>query len=627
MALGALAKGLLKREARVMGTDKVVARGKKMVSNRRKRVANRRASAQQIMGGGEEGEAATVRPTTPLIPKSSAIVPYSGGGVGSKGGSKGGSLESINNSLMVVASIMKGNLALDKDLHKEEEKAEEEQKRKEREKEVESKNPKKDPKDKEEKVKIPGLGFLEGIMGFFVKYLWSAVIIKLVDFAANPMVIGIIKGLAKAGDFLINLSIGAIDVFSSFIHWGYKLVEMMKGFVTNIFGDEGAKKFDIFIGNIKNLINAFFVWKFIGQKIFKAIVKNITRVFKIAKAIISRAFKFAKNLASRVGKNLMKIPGVKNVVGKVGQFGGKLLGAGKGLLTKGASKIGGFAAKIFGPAAKFVAPGLKAATPAVKGFASKIPIVGPLIVGLVSLMSGEPAGQAIFKSVGAALGGALGTFIPIPILGTLIGETIGVFVGDLLYELILGGGIKAAGQKLKDTFTTLLSGGKAVFNWVKDGIGRLIEGLPKIGVGRFKAPNPAWLINPLNIGAKVKLLGKAFFSREAMNPAKDDPEKEKEKGSKDVKKPKEIPMGLGGPVGETFGGKGGSTYKQKNNDTINAVSNKASYEGGEGSSKIIPVPIPNKNSTSSSTTKATVGSAKTKSVDSNDPSLLLYAGK
>ena len=64
--------------------------------------------------------------------------------------------------------------------------------------------------------------------------------------------------------------------------------------------------------------------------------------------------------------------------------------------------------------------------------------------------------------MGAALGGALGTFIPIPILGTLIGETIGVFVGDLLYELLMGGGIEAVGQKLKDTFMTLFKGGKMV---------------------------------------------------------------------------------------------------------------------------------------------------------------------
>ena len=64
-----------------------------------------------------------------------------------------------------------------------------------------------------------------------------------------------------------------------------------------------------------------------------------------------------------------------------------------------------------------------------------------IIVGVVSLMSGEPAAQALFKAGGAALGGALGTFIPIPILGTLIGETIGVFVGEDIsfaeYEMLL----------------------------------------------------------------------------------------------------------------------------------------------------------------------------------------------
>jgi len=725
MALGALAKGLLKREARVMGADKVAARGKKMVSNRRKRVANRRASAQQIMGGGEEGEATTVRPTTSLIPKGSAIVSYSGGSSGG-GGSKGGNLESINNSLMVVASIMKSNLALDKGLHKQEEKAEEEQKRKEEEKRLET--PKKDPKDKEEKVKIPGLGFLEGIMGFFVKYLWAAVIMKLVDFAANPMVMGIIKGLAKVGDFLINFSIGAIDVFASFIHWGYKLVEMMKGFVTNIFGDEGAKKFDIFMGNIKNLINAFLVWKFIGKKIFKGLVKNITRVFKFAKAIISRAFKFARNIASKVGKNLLKIPGVRNVVGRVAQVGGNLLSKGSSLLSKGAGavtgKVGGLATKIFGKAAKFIAPALKAATPAVKGFASRIPILGPVIVAIVSLLSGESVGQALFKGVGAALGGALGTFIPIPILGTLLGETIGMFVGDMLYYTIMEKNPAKAFDMLKTAlmgifgFLTkipilgnliqlLQKGGNVIWKFGKwlffDGIGwvlsklggaaKLLKEWMQAGMKRFVDNFPVFNL-PLmkfkifGIGININwLLGKAFggipwfkqwidgeeqlmhFPDFSMfipglglpflighvgkslfpgsffegwpsgisggaNAIKDaftkkiDKNKEKLDKSKDKKsKVTTIPMGLGGPVGETFGGKGGSTYKEKNNDTINAVSNKASYEGGEGSSKIIPVPIPNKNSTPSSTGKATVGSAKTKSVDSNDPSLLLYAGK
>ena len=724
MALGALAKGLLKREARVMGADKVAARGKKMVSNRRKRVANRRASAQQIMGGGEEGEATTVRPTASLIPKSSAIVPSSGGSSG--GGSKGGNLESINSSLMVVASIMKSNLALDKGLHKQEEKAEEEQKRKEEEKRLEAKDPKKDPKDKKEKVKIPGLGFLEGIMGFLVKYLWSAVIIKLVDFAANPMVIGIIKGLAKVGDFLINLSIGAIDVFSSFIHWGYKLVEMMKGFVTNIFGDEGAKKFNIFMGNIKNLINAFLVWKFIGQKIFKGLVRNITRVFKFAKNIIRRASIFVKRLIGPAGRKA-----IKSVLGKVGStvtnIGKNILSKGAGILSKGTGavtgKVGGLATKIFGKAAKFIAPALKAATPAVKGFASRIPILGPVIVAIVSLLSGESVGQALFKGVGAALGGALGTFIPIPILGTLLGETIGMFVGDMLYYTIMEKNPAKAFDMLKTAlmgifgFLTkipilgnliqlLQKGGNVIWKFGKwlffDGIGwvlaklggaaKLLKEWMQAGMKRFVDNFPVFNL-PLmkfkifGIGININwLLGKAFggipwfkqwidgeeqlmhFPDFSMfipglglpflighvgkslfpgsffegwpsgisggaNAIKDaftkkiDKNKEKVKENKENfdkkfrKKSDDDPKEMG-PNSISK-----EQSKQKNNDTINAVSNKASYEGGEGSSKIIPIPIPNNNNTPSSTEKTTVGSSKSKSVDSNDPSLLLYQGK
>ena len=73
------------------------------------------------------------------------------------------------------------------------------------------------------------------------------------------------------------------------------------------------------------------------------------------------------------------------------------------------------------------------------------------------------------------MGGALGTFIPIPILGTLIGETIGVFVGDLFYSLLFGGGISEVGQKLKDTFMTLFKGGKMVADWIGGGIKAFIN--------------------------------------------------------------------------------------------------------------------------------------------------------
>ena len=70
-----------------------------------------------------------------------------------------------------------------------------------------------------------------------------------------------------------------------------------------------------------------------------------------------------------------------------------------------------------------------------KGF-SRVPILGPIVVAVSSLLAGEPPGQALFKGLGAALGGFLGTFIPIPVLGTMLGEVMGTFVGDLLYSLI-----------------------------------------------------------------------------------------------------------------------------------------------------------------------------------------------
>ena len=54
----------------------------------------------------------------------------------------------------------------------------------------------------------------------------------------------------------------------------------------NAMGEEGAKKFDIFMGNLKKLIQGFLVWKIIGEKIFKGIVSAIKNVWKtVTKAI------------------------------------------------------------------------------------------------------------------------------------------------------------------------------------------------------------------------------------------------------------------------------------------------------------------------------------------------------
>ena len=165
--------------------------------------------------------------------------------------------------------------------------------------------------------------------------------------------------------------------------------------------------------------------------------------------------------------------------------------------------------------------GLMALTKGLK----EIPIVGPLIVGVVSLLSGEPVAQALFKSGGAFLGGILGTFIPIPIIGTLIGELIGEYVGDLMYTATMGGGVEALGQRLQNDITNILKGGQAMLGWAGDGFKRLVDGMDKFkipnwvpGIGGKEFPNPLqYMLNPLSV---VPLIYKSFFTRNPMRPEK-----------------------------------------------------------------------------------------------------------
>lgn len=124
---------------------------------------------------------------------------------------------------------------------------------------------------------------------------------------------------------------------------------------------------------------------------------------------------------------------------------------------------------------------------AAKGFFRRIPILGPILVGVASLMAGEPVNQSLFKAGGAALGGALGSFIPIPILGTMLGEFIGEFVGDIFYELILGKGIGGAKTKLWNGVKRALDVGGIALNWVKRGGKKYIDNFPK-----YRIPNPGF---------------------------------------------------------------------------------------------------------------------------------------
>jgi hypothetical protein len=663
MALGAIVKSvggkLAKQQVKKVAKDKLMGRKKKPTASKK--------TAENMVSGGVS--------TAIEKRKSSKTLAKTDG----RRGYKGPSLEivqaeidaketdkrmvKISKDVTAIAEAMKGGLVLKDKAAQKERKAAEKEKRAAQEAETEKPDePKKKDSGDGGGFKVPGVGLLGGIFGFITKFIYGMVIMKLIELAPKLKgLLGLLKGAGKVFNFLIDGAGFILDALIGFVDFGYKLVDGAEKIVGKIFGEEGAEKFRTFIKNFTTLINSFLIFKILKDKVLGAIIRNIKNAFKFAKNIIKTAGKIAAKLFPNLAKGA-----------------GKIFQAGKGLVSKGVAKVGGFAAKIFGKAAGTISPAFKGAKPFLSKFFGKVPIVGPLVITIVSLLSGEPASQAIFKGLGAALGGALGTFIPIPILGTLIGETIGVFVGDLLYELLMGGGIDAVGQKLKDTFMTIFKGGKAVADWVgggikafvnnvlktdainvKEGFGVrsvLTKGLKIFGLYNFfeglgfaggkngqidKFPNLLNIINPLKF---YPLLFKSFFGK------RDESEVSAGGGGTAVVSDEDdtITTTISGSIGsqETFGGKGGSTYENAS-DNVNtiegrisrsqqnkagkdaeAVASETTYESGEGNAVIIPLPSGGGGSPMVTGRKRGRGSGvKVKTVVVDDTELALYGGK
>ena len=272
-------------------------------------------------------------------------------------------------------------------------------------------------------------------------------------------------------------------VFEGFKTIGSKLFGWVSKSISNI--TQGIKNFG------KNFVQT-------GSKVLKPITdvigNTVNRGKNFVKNTASKAKNFVKNTAQNVGSKIKNVakPVVSRVKDVAKTVGGKV------------GKIGKFIGKLFGKnAAKAAAgPGIKTLFKAMaKGAkAIRIPVVGPLLVALMSMFAGDPMKQTLFKTAGAAIGGGLG--LALGPIGMIVGEIAGEFVGDVLYTGFSGeaGGWKAAGKKLKDKFMQILSGGKKVGKW-------LLNSIKRIGWGGLGT-----LLNPL-AGPKKKfnVLKEGFF--------------------------------------------------------------------------------------------------------------------
>ena len=304
---------------------------------------------------------------------------------------------------------------------------------------------------------------------------------KMARFAAMTLLGSLIAALmGNARDVILAFRIG-IEALKKGLPTLLKGVKALKSGI--------GKSFNLALKPFKSLGAAVLQgFKTIGSKLFGWVGKSISNITggikNFGKNIVQTGSKLLKPVTSFIGNTASKAKGfVKNVAGKAGKFikgagskiksllpgggktGSKILKHG---LKRGANRLivkwfGKGAAKTLAGVGKVLVKGAKAI---------KIPVVGPLLVAITSMFSGDPIGKTLFKTAGAAIGGGLG--LALGPIGMIVGEIAGEFVGDVLHEGFMGkDGWAGAGKKLKDKFKQILSGGKKVLNWLKNSMKRL----------------------------------------------------------------------------------------------------------------------------------------------------------
>ena len=314
---------------------------------------------------------------------------------------------------------------------------------------------------------------------------------KMARFAAMTLLGSLIAALmGNARDVVLAFRIG-IEAIKKGLPTLLKGVKALQSGI--------SKSFKLILKPFKSLGTAIFQgFKSIGSKLFGWVSKSISNITKgiknFGKNIIQTGGKVAKSVVKFAAK---KLPKVSNAINQGKTFAGNVLNKGKDLAKNTVKNVGSKVKSLIptGGGSKILKHGLKrganrliikwfgkgaAKTIAgigktlVKGAkAIKIPVVGPLLVALMSMFAGDPMKQTLFKTAGAAIGGGLG--LALGPIGMIVGEIAGEFVGDVLYTGFSGeaGGWKAAGKKLKDKFMQILDGGKKVGGWLLNSIKRI----------------------------------------------------------------------------------------------------------------------------------------------------------
>ena len=391
-------------------------------------------------------------------------------------------------------------------------KSDQEEKRKDREAKREN-FAKKLGKGIKDKALAPVKSIFDKILDAVGKIILAKIAMWAID---NPdAFIAIVKGIERIVTISTDIFIGTIDFMGTVINEGYKLVDGFNDWTKENLGQDVADTFDDLGGKLVDFLNAGLIvgglllsrgQQELGEKPESPDKtkpeKSPTRKGpkKADKTTRTRraSQEARKRYARRYGKDAAKQ-----------RFGGKTRGPIKGSVTR--RGLGRSVTRLGIKMNPAMVKNMKGIAKLAKGI--KIPIIGPLVMGITSYLGDGNLGKAVFVALGTGIGELLGTAIPIPVVGTLLGGILGSFIGDLLYDIIVKKDPGAALKKVQDAAKKIFETGKAVFDWLKGSFGRFIE--------TFKENNKLPIVNTTNwlalldLTKTLPLLKDAFFPPQA----------------------------------------------------------------------------------------------------------------
>ena len=336
----------------------------------------------------------------------------------------------IKQKVIKVRDLLKESFLLKKSELDKQKKTAEKKRFSEREQKLEAKPDQKEDK-KEKGPQLPKLGFLDRVKQFLYKLLLGFIVYRLIDHL--PKLISFAKVAFRVGEWIVDMAGKLLDGVVTFIDWGYKAVNSVRGFIKSVGGDKTLELFDKFTKAFTVFVN--------GALIVSMIMLKSRGLWK-----------------TLIGEGAKK--GAAGILGRgVGRAGTRL-----GIAVAG--KAGGMAAK--------------GAIKTLSKVLQKIPIIGGLIDFGINILLGEDPGRAAARAVGSTAGGALaglvagavGSVVPFAgtALGAILGSTVGSFLGDwaggALYDAFAGASKKMAGGG------AATRGGKLVGGAIKRTVGK-----------------------------------------------------------------------------------------------------------------------------------------------------------